>query len=141
MYVEIRARLGVEMPPEEIRSLWVQAFRVDAEVIDIARSIPNKYTTGLLTNNPPILLEALADHLPEISETFNPILFSSELGATKPDVELFDAAALKLAVDPEHIVLIDDSERNATGARRHGWSAIRFLSPEQLVRDLELILG
>lgn len=48
--------------------------------------------TALFTDNAPLLLAALPEHLPDVDRRFDVLAFSCVLGATKPAAEAFTAA-------------------------------------------------
>lgn len=71
---------------------------------------------------------------------FDAMVFSYEVGATKPHPEIFQVACDQLNAQPEECVLIDDSSFNAAGARDFGMHAVEFQSLEQLKKQLALII-
>jgi len=66
------------------------------------------------------------------SERFDSLLFSSDLGATKPDPEFFKHAEQRLGRDTDQLVLVDDAAENIESARACGWEAILYTGPEDL---------
>jgi glucose-1-phosphatase len=124
---------------ESLASAWCLAFEPVPEVLAVARELRSKVRVGLLSNNPPILLEALPRELPQLASAFSPILFSCALGALKPDLALFELVARQVGVAPNNLLLIDDSPANVAGARRAGWQAISFQSTAGLRRELSAL--
>ena len=136
----IRETLRTDLPDAKIKSAWSAAFEPNPAVLDIANKLQDRFVTGLLTNNPPLLLDALPNHLPSVAATFAPIIFSFAHRAIKPNPDLYSAVTAQLDEPPASILLIDDSEPNINAAIEHGWQAIHFRSAEQLARDLAVIL-
>jgi HAD superfamily hydrolase (TIGR01509 family) len=139
MVDKLRKRLGTHLSAEETQAFWAAAFKINSEVLNIAKRLSSACRTGMLTNNPPTGFDALPSHFPEICRTFSPILFSYQFGTTKPDPKLYTAVSAKLETAPNHILLIDDSAPNVIEARNQGWKAIHYLSPSQLSQDLAAI--
>ena len=136
MYAHMCQRLGVSLPQREVRRLWVLAFEPNAEVLTIAAAVRRHLPTGLLTNNPPLLKEALPEFLPSIKPRFDPIIFSYQHGARKPSPDLYDSVVRSTGVSAHEILLIDDSQTNVQGAQSAGWQAVHFHSPNGLRKAL-----
>jgi putative hydrolase of the HAD superfamily len=122
----VRERLGYPLSAAQ----WVEARRAaiepDLAMLALARQLGAKRAVGMLTNNPLLLKRHIADVFPAIAEIFGPrALFSSELGRTKPDPEVFRRVAARLAVAPGETVYFDDDERYVVGAREAGLFAHR----------------
>jgi HAD superfamily hydrolase (TIGR01509 family) len=138
MHAEICQRLGVSLPRREVSRLWALAFEPNAAVVAIATALRRHLPTGLLTNNPPLLREALPAFLPAIERHFTPIIFSYQHGACKPSPALYEAVVRRTGVAAPATLLIDDAEPNVRGAAAAGWQAIRFTTPgalRQALRD------
>lgn len=72
-----------------------------------------------------VLKQVLRDN--GIAHLFDSLVFSDEAGRAKPHIEVFEATARSLAVDPHEIVHVGDLERtDIAGAKRAGFHAIRF---------------
>lgn len=72
----------------------------------------------------------------EFLSWFNPLVISGYIGYKKPDPEPFQILLHELNLDAGDCVFIDDMEDNIQEARRQGFEAIQFSSPEQLRADL-----
>jgi putative hydrolase of the HAD superfamily len=132
MHAQMCQRLGFTCTRHEAGHLWALAFEPNVDVLAIATDVRRHLPTGLLTNNPPLLHEALPHCLPEIEQDFDPILFSYQYGACKPSSRLYSAVGRYLGVSPAQLLLIDDARRNVQGAQAAGWHAIHFTGPEAL---------
>lgn len=53
-------------------------------------------------------------------------LASHELGAAKPDADIYERFEQQLGTAPEHIIFFDDLEENIAAARARGWRAHRI---------------
>jgi putative hydrolase of the HAD superfamily len=81
------------------------------------------YRLGVLSNWDHRLHQVLAET--GLARWFEHVLISSELGAEKPDPEIFHAAAARFAAAPAQCLHIGDSIRHdREGAHAAGWSAV-----------------
>jgi putative hydrolase of the HAD superfamily len=136
MYEKLCEVLGVCVPREQLLHAWSLAFEVSEAVLSVASALRSRIRVGLLTNNPPLLLEALPLHFPKITSTFDPIIFSCELGLLKVDPECYASVARMVELPTNQIVLLDDSLANVEGAREAGWQAIHFSTSNTLKQTL-----
>ena len=136
MHAQICQRLGVSWSRQELHRLWSLAFEPNAEVLAIAAAVRLHLPTGLLTNNPPLLQEALAEFLPAIEQGFGPIIFSYQHRSRKPSRAFYEAVRRHLGHAADELLLIDDSLANVRGAEASGWQAIQFESPNGLRKAL-----
>lgn len=65
-----------------------------------------------------------------------PELYSFELGAAKPQPELFRRVLSRLRLPASALLLVDDSRENVMGARSAGWHAVQYSRLGELRRDL-----
>ncbi len=72
----------------------------------------------------------------EFLSWFRGILVSGEVGATKPDLQIYALMLRRFAIDPQRAVYIDDNPANAEAARRFGIHGIHFTTPDALRRKL-----
>jgi HAD superfamily hydrolase (TIGR01509 family) len=136
MYERACALLDWQPSYTEFQALWVQAFEPDEAVLSVVDRIRRQVRTGLLTNNPPLLLDALPAFLPQVHQRFEPLLFSYEFGTLKPSAALFTAVLARLRQPADTLLLIDDAAANVDGARAAGMQACVFTTVEALRVDL-----
>ena len=122
----------LKMSYEEFRAAWALAFEPDPEVLDVVEAIRPRVRTALLTDNGPVLREAMPLLFPEIARLLDPLLFSCDLGALKPSPALFDAALRRLGLPPGDVLLVDDSPRVVEGARAFGVTTVQFFTAAAL---------
>lgn len=84
------------------------------------------YRIGLMSNIMPGFLRAMIDKglLPNVA--YDAIIDSSEIGAIKPEVAIYEAGATKAGVTPAQILLIDDGRMNLMAAEKLGWHVLWF---------------
>jgi HAD superfamily hydrolase (TIGR01509 family) len=129
---EISALLGHQFSGDELLRLQAAAFTVRPELVGIAEAVAEATRVGILTNNAPLLEEAVSVHFPELVRIFDPILFSFQFRHIKPERELYEAVRAFLAVEPHEILFIDDQARHVLAARAAGWHAVQFESVAQI---------
>lgn len=135
-YGLVREALGLRMDADRFLGVMLTALAVDHEVIALVDRIRARTRTAMLTDNPPLLVEALPTHFPEIAPRFDPFLISCELGLLKPSRESFEAALARLGEPAANVLFIDDIEANVLGARACGIEAVQFTSAAGLRADL-----
>ena len=124
--------LGEDFTRAEL--LWLQslAFTLRPETFSLAKKVAERKPIGILTNNSPLLKEALPRHFPELVDSFDPILFSFQFGHVKPEPALFEAVQAQLGIAGNEILFFDDTEGHVLAAAAVGWDAIHYQSPRQL---------
>lgn len=79
---------------------------------------------GLITNGPADLQRDKLDFC-GLAGRFEPVVVSAELGAAKPDAQIFAAALERAALTPDEALYIGDNpEKDVAGARQAGWRAV-----------------
>jgi glucose-1-phosphatase len=136
MYQRIRAVLGLKASYTEFLRMWALAFEPDPAVLAQVDALKSDIRRGLLTDNGPVLRDAMSTLLPAVSRRFEPLLFSCELGALKPTTELFIAVLQYLSQRTEQILIVDDSPQVVQGAVAFGFHAYLYDSPGALRREL-----
>ena len=73
----------------------------------------------------------------KLSKHFDTIIYSCDVGITKPDRKIFYAFLKKANMKAEECIFIDDKKEFAEAAIRLGFKGISFESPEQCKKDLK----
>ena len=132
-WTQVLREVGVAATPEVVRSLDaldMAAWTVLADgAEDLLRDVhASPASLGLLSNAPLPLAHAVRDL--DWSDLFDELVFSAELGLTKPARAIYDAATARFGGDPAVIVFFDDRPANVIGARAAGWTAHRWAGVE-----------
>lgn len=93
------------------------------------------YKLGLLSNAGENWLEDLFGK--DNAELFDGVVLSYEIGAIKPDIQMYEAIANKLGVEPSECLFVDDQERYCVGAEAAGMKAICYQDNIQLTSELK----
>ncbi len=76
-----------------------------------------------------------------LSELFDGIVLSGEVGIRKPASEMYEIGAQRIGVEPEACVFVDDLPFNLAPAAELGMATVHHVSPEQTIEELERLLG
>jgi putative hydrolase of the HAD superfamily len=99
---------------------------VDQEMLNLVREVRRVMTVVLVTNQTSRLavdLQALG-----VTDAFDAVANSADVGFTKPRREMYDAACKLAGVSPTECVLVDDRAGNVDRARDLGMIAIQHVN-------------
>ncbi|RAO33687.1 Bifunctional epoxide hydrolase [Micromonospora noduli] len=136
----VREGLGYRGDLATLHEIWCRAFDPDPQVLELVEGL-RPLRTALLTDNDPLLLDALPNVLPQVASRFDALLFSCRLGGTKPDPGVFNRALDLMGSAPSEAVFIDDKAANVAGAQELGITAIRFSGAAELGAALDRLLA
>lgn len=112
-------------------------IQADERVLDLVKQLKGAgYRVGILSNLSKRAAEKVKQE--EFIKLFDPVMFSYEIGATKPSSKVYFALIKKLGVKPEEILFIDDSLVNVKGAKDVGINTIHYTGFEELIDGLDL---
>lgn len=115
------------------------AWELYSEVMDVLRKLRPRFELGVISNFDG-RLRFILEHL-GISKFFSYVFISSELGADKPDPEIFRRALKVIDSKPNQVLHVgDDSDRDWKTARAAGLAIFRLDRPKNSLRDLLTIL-
>jgi epoxide hydrolase-like predicted phosphatase len=123
----------------DLESEFFTGDRLDIELVDYIRSLHGRYKTGVISNALSNVRSAIEDKW-HMTDVFDAIIISAEVGVMKPDARIFHIALQSLGVQPAEAVFVDDFAHNVEGAQAVGMHAIQFRSPEQVCTELGMIL-
>ena len=126
--------------PEDIKAIEHRQHSRDEDMIQFTQTLKPEYKIGLLSNIDHDTMERMFPE-PMRSELFDMFVISGDIRITKPAAEIFHITAEKLGLRPEECVMIDDLEKNVTGAQMAGMQAIQFISRGQLEMELTKLLA
>lgn len=117
---------------------YIKGYQKNNEVIAIAeQSRKHGYKTAILSNT--ITCHANFNRQQGLYHGFDPVVLSHEIHLSKPSPEIFHYILNLLYVEPQEAVLIDDHEKNITGAHHVHMHAILFKTGSHLEDDLKNI--
>lgn len=136
----VRHRLGLSA--EKLKNVPAEFWggdTLDEALVNYLRALRPRYKTALLSNAWDDLRRVVEESW-KITDAFDEVIISAEVGLAKPDPRIYRLALARLDVEPEAAVFVDDFEENVEGARAVGMLAIQFRSPEQVLAELEKVL-
>ena len=132
----VRGALGWAVDDAKLRALYVSAFTPDPAVLTVVDRIRMYVPTALLSNNGPLVLEAMEHELAEVGRRFRPWGFACRYGAEKPDPASFRAVCDEARVSPESVFFVDDSPEHVAAAETLGIRAHHFTDVDRLTDAL-----
>jgi len=137
---------GHEVPGADVLALLSGDVR--EEVVAALQRIAGRYRTACITNNmkmghgPGMAADPVkAARIAEIMTIFDTVLESSRVGVRKPEPRIYELACEALEVRPTEAVYLDDLGINLKPAAAMGMRTIKVTGAEQLLTDLEAVLG
>lgn len=123
----VRERLGLS-PADliQLRRDYFSGDVLDRDLITLIESLRAQgYKVGLLSNDSLYLEEKLRVSL-GITDCFDAVVISAQIGVMKPEAQSYRAIAHKLGLSLPECVFIDDNTANVDGARGVGMKAILY---------------
>jgi epoxide hydrolase-like predicted phosphatase len=139
--IERRTADALELDDETLAALMDDAWAeyvgtLNHDLADYFRSLRPRYKTGILSNSF-VGAREREQEAHGFEEMCDVIVYSHEVGCTKPDPRIYHVVCERLAVRPADAVLLDDVEENVDGARAIGMRAITFVNNEQAIAELQ----
>jgi len=132
---EVVRRIGVDVPVEELAEGFCDIFTPLESTHGLIRTLKGKYRLGLLSNTNEWHFLRRIRKVP-VFPLFDAVTLSFEVGALKPEPEIYLDALRKLSLPPETCVFIDDIGKYAEGAAVLGIRGIRYTGHAELLREL-----
>lgn len=126
--------------PWQVEELSKYEVAKNRELINYIRRVKSSYKIGMISN---IASNWVRDEFLTKDEQslFDDMVFSYEVGVTKPDARIFNFACERLNIKPEHTIFTDDSPTHCEGAAKVGMKTILYTDYGQMKRELEQMLG
>ncbi|MFI9450239.1 HAD family hydrolase [Amycolatopsis sp. NPDC052450] len=124
--VVLREDHGVSTHLTTLADIWFDGRETNHEWVRALRGFSAAgLFVGLMSNMVPTW-DAHWRRMVPVSELFDDVLLSFEVGCRKPDPAMFQLAAQRAGVPAGECLLVDDLEHNCAGAREAGWHAVLF---------------
>lgn len=136
---EIGARLGLDTTDVEsfMADLWAEYLGTpNTELIEYVRGLRSRCRLGILSNSF-VGARELETATYGFDELVEQIVYSHEIGVSKPDPRSFGTACTLLEVRPQDCLFIDDYDVNIEAARTAGMAAHLFEGNEQTMARIE----
>ena len=132
---------SLDLPGSEVERLKHEFFagdRIDTILLDLIRDLRKTCKVGVISNAWSGLRAWMDDQ--NITQLFDDMVISAEVGFAKPDPRIYQAALQNLQVTPHESVFIDDMPVNVDAARKIGMQAVHFKEPAQAVAEINSLL-
>jgi len=139
---EITTRLGLDDATLRafLDDLWTEYLgTLNVELTGYFAGLRPRYRTGILSNSFVGARERECGRY-RFDELADLIVYSHEVGMSKPDPRIYELTWQRLAVRPEEMVFLDDVEPFVAAAATLGIQAVRFTDTAQAIADLDAIL-
>ena len=137
---------GLELSGERV--LGCLSGDVRPQMVRALEILKERVTIGCITNNMKSGhgsgMSRTADQaaiIADIMKMFEFVVESAKVGVRKPDPRIYEMACSELKVDPSDCAYLDDLGINCKPAAALGMTAIKVVSPEQALEDLENVVG
>ena len=137
---------GLELSGERV--LGGLSGDVRPQMVRALEILKERVTIGCITNNMKSGhgsgMSRTADQaaiIADIMKMFEVVVESAKVGVRKPDPRIYEMACSELKVDPSDCAYLDDLGINCKPAAALGMTAIKVVSPEQALEDLENVVG
>lgn len=133
---ELSAVCGMEVSYEEFCELWSSIFLPETLIGDeLVARLAARGPLVLLSNTNAIHFAMLRENYP-ILRHFHQLVLSYEVGAMKPEAEIYRRAVAAAGYAPEECFFTDDMPEYVAGARAFGIDAVQFTGAEALAAEL-----
>jgi len=133
---ELSVLLGLQITYPEFCDLWTGIFLEDTLVTEsLVAGLASRYRMLVLSNTNPIHFSMLKASYPLLGH-FDDFVLSYEVGALKPEAEIYREAIQRAGCRPDECFFTDDIAINVVAARNNGMDAVQFLSAVQLEEEL-----
>ncbi|MCX6152171.1 MAG: HAD family phosphatase [Ignavibacteriales bacterium] len=116
--------------------IFSEIFTLNQDVISLLPKLKMNYKLVLLSNTNSIHREFGYKQY-EFFKHFDKLFLSHEVGAIKPEPEIYKAVERFTQVPSAEHIFIDDVKEYVDGAKAIGWDGIQFQNYNQLVTELK----
>lgn len=124
-----------KLTKEEFCRIYSDLFTLNQNVIDLLSKLKKNYLLCLLSNTNEIHNEYGYRHYNFLNH-FDKLFLSYEVGAVKPQKEIYQAVETFTQKPSSEHLFIDDILEYVEGAKSCGWDAIQFKGYDDLVKEL-----
>jgi HAD superfamily hydrolase (TIGR01509 family) len=123
-------------PVSELKHVFGQTNMIDEEVISLIHKLKHNYSIGLLSNATGNYLRGILAEQ-SISQLFDQVVISSDVGTIKPDPVIYVKMLEVLGCTAEEAVFIDDGIHNVHASQKLGMLGIDFTNAANLLQELK----
>jgi putative hydrolase of the HAD superfamily len=132
----VRHETGLECGDDFFDESYADIFWHNRPVCALLPELTRRHRLLLLSNTNELHAGKFLTQFAEELRCFRTVLLSHEVGARKPEREVFERATQLANCRPEEVLFFDDIEANVAGARDFGWNGVVFTSADDVRRAL-----
>jgi putative hydrolase of the HAD superfamily len=121
--------------PREIAAIMQTSHIRNQILVEYIRTLHLQYKVALLSNVGRDLIQQLFTPQ-ELTELFDVVVLSSEVGMIKPDPAIYELTAARLGISTQECVMIDDMVDNVRGAESVGMHGVVYTTTDSLFSDV-----
>ncbi|MFK0245978.1 HAD family hydrolase [Amycolatopsis azurea] len=138
----ISDRLGVAREQADLimADAWEQYLgTANTELIEYCRGLRPRYRTGILSNSF-VGAREREQAAYGFEDLVDEIVYSHEVGMSKPDPRIYKLSCARLEVRPEEMIFLDDMEPNIAAARAAGIHGLHYRDNARAIAEIEALL-
>lgn len=130
---------GTESEADALRSEFFAGDVIDLDLLEFIRSLKPRYKIGLISN----AWSGMRGYIVEkkFDDVFDTLIISAEVGAVKPEAQIYQLALKQVQVRADEAIFVDDFSENVDAARSLGMAAVRFRDPAGAVKKIKSLLN
>jgi len=133
----MRYRKDEQLSVQEIGLYPYDYERLNADLAQFVVDLRPHYKTATICNGGS--REAFNRKF-RLGELVDLMIFDGEEGIAKPDVRIYQLALMRLGVQPDEVVFVDDKESNLEAAQRLGMHTVHFKNTAQAITEVQTFL-
>ena len=134
-YCRVRDRFDLPICLDAFTQVWSDIFWENPDVVELLPALSKKYPLYLLTNTDILHFKYILDNF-DVIPRFRNVFASYQMGAAKPDREIFLRALQAIAQPASQVLYVDDEPAFVAAARDRGMQAIRYSPGIELRTEL-----
>jgi epoxide hydrolase-like predicted phosphatase len=131
-------KLGFKMSYEEFDRGWNSIYmETKTGMEELISNLEGRYPLYVLTNTNELHADIWRVKYDEILRHFDRVFSSYELGARKPEPEVYERFMKRANVEPQKTIFFDDDKENVKAAGSLGIIGIKIDSCHDIIRELQ----
>lgn len=126
--------------PQEVEKLLSSEVTKNTALLAYIRDLRPNYAIGMISN---IATNWVRDSFltPEEQALFDQMIFSYEVGMTKPDPRIYMLICERLRIGPHEAIMVDDIDRYVMAAKAEGLKGVVYKDFSQAKTEIDLLLN
>lgn len=113
----------------------------DDELLAYAATLRSTHRVAILSNSAPGARQQEEEARYGFAATFDPIVYSHEVGLAKPDRRIYALTCARLGARPDEVVFLDDTPACVDGAAAYGMHALLHRDTASSIAAIDALLA